>query len=705
MRLATHQMPTEQSSTQMFTTSQPELSHWLELGVIRSLDLALIQFCQQQILMADDRTPKGSAITQTSEVMTHTDTLAKVQSTGVYPQDLWLWLALASAQLAQGHLCLDLSLALSAPETMLPAAARYGQGMTLLQEFSARQHLAAVRQLLLQAPNLVTEAVSRMQGSEDAREHQQLTPFVLAGERLYLRRYWQYEQQIKDFIAKCQQRDLLKRQQTSFSRNEHSALQATLALLFDPSPQLDWQRIACAMAATRSFTVITGGPGTGKTTTVVKLLLLLQHLAKDSPLKIQLAAPTGKAAARLTQSIASAVSRLSVDAKLAELPWAAVQLTAQTLHRLLGSIPGRQQFKHHAANPLPLDVLVVDEASMVDVELMASLLAALPKHANLILLGDKDQLASVEAGAILAELCKEAQNGGYSLETAKELSILSQQSIPAEFIAAEAKPLEQHIVMLRTSHRFQATSAIGQLASAVNAGHTKQIQQLFAQLDTSELGYIAPNHGAWLKSLVLGNDRQQGLWPFFQLLQQSGLELDNHANLLLQQLRQFQLLCALRQGAFGVEQVNLQIEQLLRQQRLVTRPEAWYAGRPVMISQNDYSTGLMNGDIGICMQVHEQGRDLLKVAFEGPQGIRWFLPSRLPALETVFAMTVHKSQGSEFDHAVLLLPETTSPVLTRELIYTAITRAAKRFSVVAADLQVLYRAVQQPTIRRGGLRL
>ncbi len=699
MRSSAENAAAHENSPQMFAASQQVLAQWLELGVIRALDVALIQFCQQQRLLANSKAA-------TLEVMDHQLTSANGMNDTDPQQDLWLWLALASAQLAQGHLCLDLALALSTPETMLPATGRYGHGMTLLQNFSARQHLSNVLQLLKQAPDLVFDAGNGVQLSGHASMTQPITPFVLAGERLYLRRYWQYEQQIKEFIAKCQQRDLLNRQAADVDTQDHLVLQTTLALLFGSSQQQpDWQRIACAMAATRSFTVITGGPGTGKTTTVVKLLLLLQHVAQNNPLKIQLAAPTGKAAARLTESIASAVQRLSVDAKLAELPWSAVQLTAQTLHRLLGSIPGRQQFKHHAANPLPLDVLVVDEASMVDVELMASLLAALPKHAHLILLGDKDQLASVEAGAILAELCKEARAGGYSEETAKELAMLSQQSIPAEFIAKDAKPLEQHIVMLRTSHRFQANSAIGQLASAVNEGNARQVEQLFTQMTGDELGYLAPTHGRWLKSLVLGDDRQQGLWPFFQLLQQSGIAADTHASLLLKQLGQFQLLCALRQGAFGVEQVNLQIEQLLRQQRLVTRPDAWYAGRPVMISQNDYSTGLMNGDIGICLQVHEQGRDLLKVAFAVPQGIRWFLPSRLPALETVFAMTVHKSQGSEFDHAVLLLPETTSPVLTRELLYTAITRAAKRFTVVATDLQVMYKAVLQPTIRRGGLRL
>lgn len=660
---------------------------WQQLAIIRPLDLALVQFCH----------------TQTQATMTETA-----------PNLLWGWLALASAQLAQGHLCLDLAQAIDSPASLLAPSSRYGQPITVLAQFMATQSVASVQQLLRNYPQLICNAE---QITEQAQ--QPSTPFVLNGVRLYLQRYWRYEQQIKKFIGHCQLQDNTRMLQASADNRtvaEQQQVKATLDLLFaDSQANPDWQRMACALAATSSFAVITGGPGTGKTTTVVKLLLLLQQMAGDKPLHIELAAPTGKAAARLTQSIAGAIAKLSDRADLAALPWQSVQLQAQTIHRLLGSVPGRQAFHHHQGRPLPLDVLVVDEASMVDVELMSALLQALPKHGRLILLGDKDQLASVEAGAILGELCKDALHGGYSQETAARLATLTGQIVPVNYLSENPASLEQHIVMLRTSHRFAADSAIGRLATAVNAGDEKLVQQLFATInspdsghanDLAALAYCSPQQNSrWLNDLVLGNNPQQGLWPLFHQLQQPLATDDAQASALLQRLGQFQILCAVRQGPFGVEQINQQIEQLLRQHRLITRHEQWYAGRPVMIAQNDYSTGLMNGDIGICVSVSDGGRELLKVAFATADGVRWFLPSRLPALETVFAMTVHKSQGSEFRHAVLIVPEQVSPVLTRELLYTGITRAAAQFSLVASDLRVIYRAIQQPTERRGGLRL
>jgi exodeoxyribonuclease V alpha subunit len=693
-----------QASGGIFAAShQSTLQLWQQLAIIRPLDVALVQFCQKHSHIESE-------------------------------PNLWGWLALASAQLAQGHLCLDLALALASPASLLPASSRFGRPLGLLQQFARTQSLSSVRQLLTSAPQLIRSADASQ--NNDNTDAEASTPFVLAGDRLYLQRYWRYEQQIKAFIANCQMQDA-KRQQQLSSDGEAVLLQqqvkTTLDLLFSESQaNPDWQRLACALAATRSFAVITGGPGTGKTTTVVKLLLLLQHLAGEQKLHIELAAPTGKAAARLSESIANTIAKLSGREALVNLPWQSVQRQAQTIHRLLGTVPGRQAFRHHQGRPLPLDVLVVDEASMVDVELMSALLQALPKHAKLILLGDKDQLASVEAGAILGELCKEAQTGGYSVDTAMQLAALTGQTIPAAFITEHAAALEQHIVMLRTSHRFAATSAIGQFAAAVNSGNEGLVQQLFtaicaakspasseampgavsAQMApfcsnlSAELAYFSPlQQPRWLNELVLGASEQQGLWPLFRQLQQPLPDADAQATALLALLGQFQILCAVRQGPFGVEYINQQIELLLRQQRLISRQELWYAGRPVMISQNDYSTGLMNGDIGICMSVIAEGREQLKVAFASSEGIRWFLPSRLPVLETVFAMTVHKSQGSEFTHAVLILPDLINPVLTRELLYTGITRAAKRFTLVASDLKVMYRAIAQPTERRGGLRL
>ncbi|WP_290784930.1 exodeoxyribonuclease V subunit alpha, partial [Halomonas sp.] len=271
------------------------------------------------------------------------------------------------------------------------------------------------------------------------------------------------------------------------AESTHTASTATLSkvldALFPTSATLDWQKAACALAARSPFAVITGGPGTGKTTTVVKLLALLQTLALGEgrrALRIRLAAPTGKAAARLNESIAGQVAGLSLDGlsdlwepnllgeKAVDQLRRAIPTEVTTLHRLLGSRPDTRHFRHNARNPLPLDVLVVDEASMVDVEMMAALLDALPPRARLVLLGDKDQLASVEAGSVLGDLCARAEGGHYTPATADWLAEATGQALPPEMLDAEGAPLDQAIAMLRHSHRFDAESGIGQLASAVN---------------------------------------------------------------------------------------------------------------------------------------------------------------------------------------------------------------------------------------------
>lgn len=470
--------------------------------------------------------------------------------------------------------------------------------------------------------------------------------------------------------------------------------------------------------------VITGGPGTGKTTTVVKLLVLLQQLAmqQGQPLSIVLAAPTGKAAARLSLSISQALTRLGPSFAISPDLVAQIPAKAQTLHRLLGSGPDRAQFRYHADEPLPLDVLVVDEASMVDVALFAAMLAALPSHARLILLGDKDQLASVEAGAVMAELCRDADVGGYSQATADWLAQLTGQSLPAPYVTVSATALEQQVVMLRTSHRFAAHSGIGQLATAVNQGDVAQTLAILQQ-PPADVTWLAcsPESAEFGYFLLHGNlltPSKQGFAAYLAAVLQppepdaASQAFDDWAFDVLQQFARFQLLAAVRQGPYGVEQLNQRVATVLARQHLIPRTEGWYPGRPVMVVQNDYSTGLMNGDVGICLPRYElQAGKLelrLRVVFPGAaadQQVRWILPSRLPQVETVYAMTVHKSQGSEFQHAVLILPEQGSALLSRELVYTGITRAAQQLSLLCADPAVLSHAVLQKTERSGGLRL
>lgn len=669
---------------------------WQQLGILRPLDTALVQMLQQRVTAA-----------ATSAVPVDAD-----QGT-----QLWLWLALCSAQLAQGHLCLDLQRALQQPSTLVPAGSYSNRVAAQLSQFVAGQSLDSVLNLLQQATLLVGETSTAM------------TPLMLRQQRLYLRRYWQYEQQISAFISQSNVATLQLRQQLPaatvrpllqqlFAGNAHGSVSAVSAP--------DWQQLACALAVSSRFAVITGGPGTGKTTTVVKLLLLLQLIQQQHdapPLSIKLAAPTGKAAARLCGSVSGALGRLQQELQLHERLTAHIPTTAQTLHRLLGSGPDRALFRYHADFPLPLDVLVVDEASMVDVAMFAAMVAALPAKATLIVLGDKDQLASVEAGAVMAELCRDASSGGYSAETAHWLAALSGQQIPLELQSMTPSALEQQVVMLRTSHRFTAQSGIGQLAQAVNQGDAATAVALLQRQNAADLAWwpLQPDEAAFAALVVHGQPdgaAQQGFAGYLQLVRQppapdaTAAVYDQWAIAVLSQFGQFQLLCAVRQGKFGVEQLNLRISQILQKQQWIDRIDGWYPGRPVMVVQNDYATGLMNGDVGLCLPRSEwldgQWQIRLRVAFAGvsaDEPVRWILPSRLPAVETVYAMTVHKSQGSEFAHAVLVLPEQSSALLTRELIYTGITRAASRFSLICADKNVLSQAILQRTERSGGLRL
>ncbi|MCT6699651.1 exodeoxyribonuclease V subunit alpha [Rheinheimera sp. 4Y26] len=714
-----------------------ELQLWLQLGLIRPLDLSLVQMLKAQMLKAQ------MFKVQMSEQKAQT---LKQKTPGPLPDNVWRWLALGSAQLAQGHLCLDLSQVLQQPALLLSPAQCHGKALALLQQWLLPQQLDEVLTQLRQAVPVVASIGQNEQ-------QQQSSPYVLEGNRLYLRRYWQYEQQIKAYLQQSFQRTTELRQSLITAE-----VQPLLSWLFPgtvaPNPAQataqnspDWQMLGCAMAAGSSFSVITGGPGTGKTTTVVKLLLLLQQLQQQQGkayLQIRLAAPTGKAAARLSVAITGALTKLTPQLGLTPELLKAVPAHAETLHRLLGVQPQQQGFKYHAGFPLPLDVLVVDEASMVDVAMFTAMLSALPPAARLILLGDKDQLASVEAGAILAELCRDASKGGYSAQTAKWLAAMSGQQLPEVVQTNTPGELEQQILMLRTSHRFGADSGIGQLAAAVNAGDAATALQLLQQggragSEVAEISWLAQSPVSQsFQALVLtgqtaaesGKAVDGGFSRYLKLVQQGpaadlaaaataypaqapvAANYEQWGAAVLEAFSGFALLCALRQGEYGVEQLNQRISQLLYQARLIQRTDGWYPGRPVMITQNDYATGLMNGDVGICLprleHIDGQLQQRLRVVFAPArhgEPLRWLMPSRLPALETVYAMTVHKSQGSEFRHAVLVLPDNQSAILNRELVYTGITRAVSQFSLICPSEAVLLQAIQSRTERSGGLRL
>ncbi|CAM5432121.1 exodeoxyribonuclease V subunit alpha [Rhodanobacter lindaniclasticus] len=589
---------------------------------------------------------------------------------GIAPTLAWL-AAVLSRQLADGHLCLDLAQldALAAEQDWPPAW----------------RALADALHAGLPASPLLADGSG---GPANA-------PLVRDGTRLYLRRYWNHERAVAQGIL-----DRVTREQPASSH-----LAAELARLFPAASSPDWPRIACALAARGGFGVITGGPGTGKTTTVVRLLGLLQtlQLREDGqPLRIRLAAPTGKAAARLNESISRQLAQLDVD----EAVRASIPAEVTTLHRLLGARPDTRRFRHDANHPLPLDVLVVDEASMVDLEMMAALLAALPASARLILLGDKDQLASVEAGAVLGDLCARAEGGHYDTATAQWIAAATGDDL-TNHVTADARPLDQRIAMLRVSHRFGAHSGIGQLARAVNAGDAAGALALLGA-PADGLAWLPAANAATLESLAV-----DGYRPCLDWLRAQRPTSDDETALAawasgaLDAFNRFQLLCALRRGPHGVDGLNQRIAGALHVRDLIEAEHGWYEGRPVLVSRNDYTLGLMNGDIGLCLRLPaEGGGTRLAVAFRaaapGGTRLRFVSPSRLPDAQTAFALTVHKSQGSEFEHTALLLPPEPNPVLTRELIYTGVTRARRRFSLIGSNA-VIAEAVARRTRRHSGL--
>lgn len=633
---------------------------------------------------------------------------------------LLLGAALASHQLGRGHACLDLQAALADPAFVLSLPPEGAHNLDDDPLPLPSELLEGVRLADWQAALENPECVSSGAGT---------TPLVCVETRLYLRRYWHYEQSVSAAL-------MARLNKTDSERTRYPDVQVRqiLGLLFpaQTSADTDWQKLACALAVRNSFSVITGGPGTGKTTTVVKLLALLQALtlgreASEAepvrPLRIRLAAPTGKAAARLNESIAGAIAGLKLDG-LAEPEKirASIPVEVTTLHRLLGSRPDTRHFRHDQANPLALDVLVIDEASMIDLEMMAAVLDALPAQARLVLIGDKDQLASVEAGAVLGELCRDAAEGNYSSETAKWLKSVAHQTLEERYLHKDGNLLHQCTAMLRKSYRFDDSSGIGRLAAAVNVGDAVTARKI---LSAGQGGVSTINlrelEQVMFKELVLdggiAGPHAHGYRYYLHQIHNNKPGKDASADVIdiwarevLKAYGSFQLLSALRQGPTGVSGLNQRIAQQLQQEGLIASSHGWYCGRPVLVTRNDYSLGLMNGDIGIVLDVPTgmtAGGSMLRVAFpsgDGNNGVKWILPSRLQDCETVFAMTVHKSQGSEFEHAALVLPPKLNPILTRELIYTAITRGRSQFTLVTTgDESVLEKSIERRVTRSSGL--
>jgi exodeoxyribonuclease V alpha subunit len=511
-------------------------------------------------------------------------------------------------------------------------------------------------------------------------------PLIIDSARLYLFRYWNYETRLAHAL-----KNMANARIETFDEPQ---LKKSLDRIFprpegDGKKETDWQKVAVFFSLRNRLCIISGGPGTGKTFTVAKILALLYEHSGNDRLNIALTAPTGKAAARLQEAIKEAKATLNCS----EAVKAAIPEEASTLHRLLKTIPYSPYFRFNEDNLLPYDVVVIDEASMVDLALFSKLTQALRPQSRLILLGDKDQLASVEAGSVLGDICDTGNVHRFSEAFIDVCRRVTGEIFTENHSVPTSESISDCIVQLTRSYRFDETSGIHAVSRAVNAGEYDNT------LDLIKKGTYGDIH--W-KNLprpdeLLGHleDWITGRYDVYLKAADPVEAFDLFSR--------SRILCALREGPYGIHNLNILIERIMQKKGLIERSGRWYPGRPVIITRNDYNLRLFNGDIGIAMQTQESDGEL-RVFFSGTEGsLRSFPPLRLPDHETVYAMTVHKSQGSEFNEILFVTPDRDTQVLTRELIYTAITRARERVYVWGSE-EVFLNAIQRKIQRSSGLR-
>lgn len=566
--------------------------------------------------------------------------------------------ALVSRRRSEGEVCLDLSRA--------AGQVVENDGGFLCRTPSLPDWISALRS----SPEVVGEPGTRR-------------PLILEGARLYWHRYWDYEHRLATMLS-------TRAAAPATSEDDPGRVASLLAVLF-PGTRTDmpnWQKVAAFLAFRNRLTVLLGGPGTGKTRTVSRALALL--LAQEGPgLRVSVTAPTGKAAARLRSAIRNAKRELeeSVPAM------AALDDEVRTIHRLLRIHPETGVPRFDARNPLDADVLVVDEASMVDLALMTKLVAALPETSRLILIGDRDQLAAVEAGSVLGDLAP--PGGGNWFSPALCAEILAASGVRAPEADSAVPTLADRCIELQASHRFGEGSAIQRASRCVNAGDASGALEVLSEQSTPDRG---------------GDDAIWQTLPSRERLRESlrAVVHTGFARLFhttdprtaLEAMDQFRILTAIRSGPYGVEGMNQLIADLLRELGWI-RGETWYAGRQVLVTANDPESGLFNGDLGVVLPDPEGH---LAVWFSDPDGSpRRVSTARLPPHETAFALTVHKSQGSEFDEVLLVLPERPSRVVTRELVYTGLTRARRRATIWSREA-VFRDAISRRIERASGLR-
>ena len=524
------------------------------------------------------------------------------------------------------------------------------------------------------------------------------TPLILdAGGRLYLQRYYYYEQQIiKELKQRCTAQPVIPLLHTDEIKNLH----AYFKQYKDADP--DWQQIALFIAATQNFTIITGGPGTGKTTVVSAFLAL--ELKKNPHLQIALAAPTGKAAMRLKEAIQQEVCNFSDDVPLA-IRQKMLDLPSSTLHGLLGYRYGDVKFKHDCENPLPCDILVVDECSMISLTLMSKLFAAVPADCKLLLLGDRNQLPSIEAGSVLADICQCGTPNQCFPEQQTVLKHLYQNwQIP--LVSGNGSLLSGHIMELQKTYRFN--EEIRQVALLIEdrtqpaSERSRKIFDLSGKSFTARtvaknsLNRALKEKISSVSVEISNNDGSKKLYHFTDLKKLADEGGPENLAKAFDLIQSFKILCAVRGGPTGVSKVNQIVQDILDMKK------DKMPGTPIMITRNDYETNLANGEIGLIWKKHgSTDPDELCVYFQEHPN-REFSLSELPSYETVFAMTVHKSQGSGFKNVLLILPDQDHTVLTTELLYTAVTRAKNQVELWGSP-KVLTQALQRQTLRYSGL--
>lgn len=487
-------------------------------------------------------------------------------------------------------------------------------------------------------------------------------PLIFEDTRLYLYRYWRYEHNLAASLV-------------SRARLSTETPRSPIA-----DERTDWQEVAVSGATSRQLTILTGGPGTGKTRTVARILIALLR-ATPANLRIALAAPTGKAAARLIDTLNDAVSSLNLSTD----SYASLPRESFTLHRLLGTIPYSPRFKYNEHQQLPFDVIIVDEVSMIDTALMAKLVAAIPLRCKLFLIGDSDQLASIEAGTVLADICSTEPPASCSVAK----SGFNDNPETVHPIPTASNPLTPCRVNLVKNYRFSDKSGIQAVSQAIRTGNSTEALALLNDPTYPDCEWVELPHAEALRSTVT-----ERIHDFSKTLHatkdpQEALPFSNR----------FRILCALREGPWGVSACNEAVQQMFVNKKKQITQSDYYAGMPIMITANNYPLDLYNGDTGILLPDPAHTHSLLAYFTLGGSSLQQFPLVRLPSFTCAYAMTIHKSQGSEFDEVVIVLPPVISPLLTRELLYTAFTRARRKIEIWSP------RSVLEQTIKAKGERM